>query len=113
VIEERSFENRCRPSSCRENKKKATVEKETRNFALPQYSYCAPLTPQISIISRNPSPSLDDIFKLRVLGDEHPNTLTSMANLASTYRNQGRWKEPEPEPEELFLRSDGDEKEGA
>ncbi|KAF2690360.1 HET-domain-containing protein [Lentithecium fluviatile CBS 122367] len=32
---------------------------------------------------------------LRVLGDEHPSTLTSMANLASTYRNQGRWKEAE------------------
>jgi tetratricopeptide (TPR) repeat protein len=31
----------------------------------------------------------------RVLGQEHPNTLTSMANLASTYRNQGRWKEAE------------------
>ncbi|KZL63858.1 kinesin light chain 3, partial [Colletotrichum incanum] len=31
----------------------------------------------------------------RVLGDEHPDTLTSMANLASTYRNQGRWKEAE------------------
>jgi hypothetical protein len=29
----------------------------------------------------------------RVLGDEHPSTLTSMANLASTYRMQGRWKE--------------------
>ena len=29
----------------------------------------------------------------RVLGDEHPSTLTSMANLASTYRNQRRWKE--------------------
>jgi hypothetical protein len=28
-----------------------------------------------------------------VLGAEHPDTLTSMANLASTYRNQGRWKE--------------------
>lgn len=27
----------------------------------------------------------------RVLGAEHPDTLTSMANLASTYRNQGRW----------------------
>jgi hypothetical protein len=26
----------------------------------------------------------------RVLGDEHPDTLTSMANLAATYRNQGR-----------------------
>ncbi|KAH8698104.1 kinesin light chain [Phaeosphaeriaceae sp. PMI808] len=31
----------------------------------------------------------------RVLGDEHPDTLTSMANLASTYRSQGRWKEAE------------------
>jgi hypothetical protein len=36
---------------------------------------------------------------LRVLGDEHPDTLTSMANLASTYTNQGRWKEAE----ELFV----------
>jgi hypothetical protein len=31
----------------------------------------------------------------RVLGQEHPSTLTSIANLASTYRNQGRWKEAE------------------
>jgi tetratricopeptide (TPR) repeat protein len=31
----------------------------------------------------------------RVLGAEHLDTLTSMANLASTYRNQGRWKEAE------------------
>jgi Tetratricopeptide repeat len=31
----------------------------------------------------------------RVLGEEHPDTLTSMANLASTYMNQGRWKEAE------------------
>jgi hypothetical protein len=31
----------------------------------------------------------------RVLGEEHPDTLTSMANLALTYRNQGRWKEAE------------------
>jgi hypothetical protein len=30
-----------------------------------------------------------------VLGDEHPHTLGSMANLASTYSNQGRWKEAE------------------
>ena len=28
-------------------------------------------------------------------GAEHPSTLTSMANLASTYRNQGRWNEAE------------------
>lgn len=26
---------------------------------------------------------------------DHPNTLTSMANLASTYRNQGRWADAE------------------
>jgi tetratricopeptide (TPR) repeat protein len=31
----------------------------------------------------------------RVLGIEHPDTLTSINNLASTYRNQGRWKEAE------------------
>ncbi|KAF6813678.1 kinesin light [Colletotrichum musicola] len=30
-----------------------------------------------------------------ILGQEHPDTLTSMNNLASTYRNQGRWKEAE------------------
>ena len=37
---------------------------------------------------------------LRVLGHEHPSTLSSMANLASTYRNQGRCKEAE----ELFVK---------
>ena len=31
----------------------------------------------------------------KVLGDEHPSTLSSIANLASTYSNQGRWKEAE------------------
>jgi hypothetical protein len=31
----------------------------------------------------------------RVLGQEHPDTLTSIANLASTFWNQGRWKEAE------------------
>ena len=30
-----------------------------------------------------------------VLVEEHPETLTSRASLASTYRNQGRWKEVE------------------
>ena len=30
-----------------------------------------------------------------VLGPEHPSTLTSMANLASTYWNQGQWEEAE------------------
>ncbi|KAK6206204.1 hypothetical protein QIS74_13623 [Colletotrichum tabaci] len=29
------------------------------------------------------------------LGQKHPSTLTSMANLASTYRHQGRWEEAE------------------
>jgi len=29
------------------------------------------------------------------LGADHPDTLTSMANLASTYRDQGRWEEAE------------------
>jgi Tetratricopeptide repeat len=33
--------------------------------------------------------------RMRVLGEEHPDTLASMANLASTYRNQGRWTEAE------------------
>jgi tetratricopeptide (TPR) repeat protein len=31
----------------------------------------------------------------RESGPEHPDTLTSIANLATTYRNQGRWKEAE------------------
>ena len=30
-----------------------------------------------------------------VLGEEHPSTLASMANLASTYSNQEQWKEAE------------------
>jgi hypothetical protein len=30
-----------------------------------------------------------------VLGEEHPSTLTSMANLASTYQSQGRWTQAE------------------
>jgi tetratricopeptide (TPR) repeat protein len=34
-------------------------------------------------------------MRRRVLGPENPDTLTSMANLASTYRNQGRWTEAE------------------
>jgi len=29
----------------------------------------------------------------KLLGAEHPDALTSMANLASTYCNQGRWNE--------------------
>ena len=31
----------------------------------------------------------------RVLGVEHPSTLTTMGNLASIYSDQGRWKEAE------------------
>ena len=34
-------------------------------------------------------------MRRRVFGEEHPAMLTSMANLASTYRNQGRWMEAE------------------
>jgi hypothetical protein len=34
-------------------------------------------------------------MRRRVLGEEHPDTLTSMANLASTFWNQGRWTEAE------------------
>jgi hypothetical protein len=30
-----------------------------------------------------------------ILGFDHPHTLTSMANLAATYRDQGRWEEAE------------------
>jgi Tetratricopeptide repeat len=31
----------------------------------------------------------------KLLGAEHPKTLTSMSNLASTYGKQGRWNEVE------------------
>ena len=31
----------------------------------------------------------------KLLGVEHPNTLTSIESLASTYSNQGRWNEAE------------------
>ena len=31
----------------------------------------------------------------KILGAEHPHTLTIMANLASTYPYQGRWNEAE------------------
>ncbi|KAH7119278.1 hypothetical protein EDB81DRAFT_667230, partial [Dactylonectria macrodidyma] len=33
--------------------------------------------------------------RVNVLGEEHPDTLSSMADLALTYWNQGRWKEAE------------------
>ena len=39
--------------------------------------------------------AIDPQTSSRVLGPEHPDTLTSMANLASTYRSQGRWDEAE------------------
>ncbi|KAJ7813412.1 P-loop containing nucleoside triphosphate hydrolase protein [Mycena olivaceomarginata] len=34
-------------------------------------------------------------MRKHVLGEEHPDTLTSMASLAATYRKQGRWKDAE------------------
>jgi hypothetical protein len=34
-------------------------------------------------------------LRREVLGEEHPSTLSSIADLASTYWNQGRWKEAE------------------
>jgi Tetratricopeptide repeat len=34
-------------------------------------------------------------MRKRVLGQEHLDMLTSIANLALTYRNQGQWKEAE------------------
>jgi len=34
-------------------------------------------------------------IKKRALREEYPSTLTSIGNLASIYRNQGRWKEAE------------------
>lgn len=33
--------------------------------------------------------------KKRILGPEHPDTLTSIVNLAATYKNQRKWKEAE------------------
>jgi tetratricopeptide (TPR) repeat protein len=47
-----------------------------------------------------------EAVKLRreILGSEDPSTLTSMGNLASTYRNQGRWEEAEKlQAEELVI----------
>jgi len=35
------------------------------------------------------------IKRKKIFGQEHPDTLTSMSNLAFTYVNQGRWKEAE------------------
>jgi hypothetical protein len=33
--------------------------------------------------------------RMHILGEEHPDTLTSMSNLAVTYYDQGQWKEAE------------------
>ena len=33
--------------------------------------------------------------RLRVLGADHPDTLSAIGNLAETYRDTGRWKEAE------------------
>ena len=40
---------------------------------------------------------LPQVMQMRksVLGEEHLHTLLSVANLASTYQNQGWWKEAE------------------
>ena len=34
-------------------------------------------------------------MRRKILGAEHPDTLSSVANLASIYWNQGRWNEAE------------------
>ena len=34
-------------------------------------------------------------LRKRLLGQEHPDILISIGNLALTYRNQGRWNEAE------------------
>jgi tetratricopeptide (TPR) repeat protein len=41
--------------------------------------------------------TFEEVYKtrIRVLGEEHLDTLASMTYLASTYRSQGRWKEAE------------------
>ena len=42
----------------------------------------------------------------RILGDEHPDTLTTMHNLATTYRAQGRNVEAATIEEELEKQSE-------
>ncbi len=39
-------------------------------------------------------------MRKRVLDEDHPDTITTMANLALTYWNQGQW----PEAEELGVK---------
>jgi hypothetical protein len=41
----------------------------------------------------------------RVLGEEHPDTLASIANLASLYGSQGRWIEGEELGAQVIVRS--------
>ena len=41
----------------------------------------------------------------RVLGDEHPDTLLSIANLAMTYSNQGRWGKAEEQQVQVMVTS--------
>jgi hypothetical protein len=48
---------------------------------------------QWSSAERHVVPALE--LRASTLGEEHPDTLTSMANLASTFWNQGRWKQAE------------------
>ncbi|RAQ98585.1 kinesin light chain 3 [Stemphylium lycopersici] len=63
---------------------------------------------KFKLVTRRPAESAFDLHRLtrrRVLGDKDPDTLTSMdelasacykqADLASTYKSQGRWKEAE------------------
>jgi len=51
---------------------------------------------KLQIASHKPQPhkaeKLQVQVNLRVLGEKHPDTLTSMVNLALAYWNQGRWK---------------------
>jgi hypothetical protein len=47
------------------------------------------------VLQHEDSRGVQEEIRNSLLGAEHPSTLISMANLASTYRNQGRWKEAE------------------
>ncbi|KAF6781030.1 Kinesin light chain 5, partial [Colletotrichum sojae] len=56
------------------------------------WQQCQTLMPHIQpLLDKQPSEERDQLE----WSQEHPSTLTSMANLASTYMNQGRWKEAE------------------
>ena len=47
---------------------------------------------------RRPSHSITKVLEVRrrVLGEEHPDTLISMNNLAVLYRDQGKYAQAEP-----------------